>query len=116
MEEKDKIDSLVSHAKQYAETRYDLLLIDIQDKVSDGVASIASILLLAVLSIFFLLFLSIGAAWLVGQATNNPAMGFFSVAGFYLIIALIIYFGRDKLIRIPIINMILKKISIHEED
>lgn len=116
MEEKNKLESLVSRAKEYAEARFDLMLLNLQDKVSDMAASIASVLLMAVFSFFILLFLSIGAAWYIGEQTGNPSMGFFSLAGFYLVLVLVVYFAKDKIIKTPIVNAILKKITLNEQD
>jgi tetrahydromethanopterin S-methyltransferase subunit C len=62
------------------------------------------------------LFISLGIAWYIGDRTGDPSMGFFSLAGFYILLAVIAYFTRDKLIKAPIINAIIKKIAIHEED
>jgi hypothetical protein len=63
-----------------------------------------------------LLFASIGAAWLLGEYLNSPSIGFFSVAGFYLLVTFVLYINKEKWIRLPIINSILKKITFHEND
>ena len=98
MEEQNKVERLISNIKLYAESKLDLVLINAQDKMSDIVGSIASYLLIAVLGFFILLFLSIGAAWFIGEKTGDPSMGFFSLAGFYLLLAIIVYLAKDKLI------------------
>jgi hypothetical protein len=116
MEEKSKLESLLGKIRQYAEARFDLAILNVQDKISDVFASVASILLMVFIGFFILLFISLGVAWYIGDRTGDPSMGFFSLAGFYILLALIVYFTRDKLIKAPIINSIIKKITIHEED
>lgn len=116
MEEPNKIEALVDHVKEYVETRYELIILNAQDKISDVLSSIASVFIIAILSVFILLFLSIGAAWWIGIVTGNPSIGFFSIAGFYFLLTIIAYAGREKWIRLPIINALIKKISVHEED
>jgi hypothetical protein len=116
MEEKNKIERLISNIKLYAESKLDLAIINIQDKLSGVVALIASYLLLAFIAFFIILFLSLGAAWYIGETTGVPSMGYFSLAGFYLVTAILIYIFREKLIMAPIINAIIKVITIHEED
>jgi hypothetical protein len=116
MEEKHNVEKLIDDVKEYAETRMDIIVLNLQDKISAIISSIASVLLLTVLSLFVVFFLSIGVAWWIGQATESPSIGFFCIAGFYLLLAAIIAFNREKLIKAPIINALLKKINIHEED
>jgi len=116
MEAIKKAEQLVSSIKEYAETRYDIALLNIQDKVSDVLSSIASVAVVAVLGVLILFFVSFGAAWYIGQSLDNPSIGFFCIAGFYLIVAIILIINRDKWIKIPIINALLKKTSIHEKD
>jgi uncharacterized membrane protein YqjE len=116
MEEQNKIEKLAGHIREYVETRVDLAIINIQDKVSDILSSIASVVILLILLIFVLFFTSVGVAWSIGQRVNDLSMGFYYVAGFYLLAGIVIYISREKLIRLPIINALIKKININEED
>lgn len=116
MEEKNKAEQLISNMKEYAETRFEIVLLNIQDKVSDLLSSMAAALIAGILGIFILFFISVGAAWWIGQMLQNPSIGFFCVAGFYLLVAIIVLLNQDKWIKLPIINAVLKKINIHEED
>ncbi len=116
MEGKNRVEQLVSNIKEYAETRLDIALLNTQDKISDILSSIASIAVVAILGMLIILFSSIGAAWWIGQMLHNPSIGFFCVAGFYLLAAIIIYLNRNNWIKNPLINGLLKKININEED
>jgi hypothetical protein len=116
MEEQSKIEKLVSDVKDYAETRLDIAVLEVQDKATSVISSIAASVVVGVIGVIVLLFLSIGAAWALGEYIHSPSIGFFSVAGFYLLLGLILYLGREKLIKLPIINAILKKITFHENN
>lgn len=116
MDGKNKAEQLISNIKEYAETRFDIASLNIQDKVSDVLSSVASIAIVALLGIFIIFFSSVGAAWWIGQMLHNPSIGFFCIAGFYLLIAIVIILNRDKWIKLPIINAFLKKININEEN
>jgi len=85
MEAVKKAEQLVSNIKEYAETRCDIALLNMQDKVSNVLSSIASVAVVAILGVLILFFASLGAAWYIGQSLNNPSIGFFCIAGFYLI-------------------------------
>jgi hypothetical protein len=72
-------------------------------------------IIVGVFSFAVLLFLSMGAAWWLGKITGSAALGFVCVAGFYLVLALIVFAFRKSLINIPVINFFMKKINIHEK-
>lgn len=116
MEDKNKVEQLFGNIKEYAETRFDIMTLNMQDKVSEVLSSIASILVVGVFSLFTVFFVSVGLAWWIGQLLHNTSIGFFIVAGFYLLIGSIIFIYRDKWIKFPIINTLLSKININEQD
>ncbi len=116
MEEKGRIENMMHNIKEYAETRIDLGLLTFQDKATGVISSVASVFVVGILSVFFIFFASVGVAWMIGQSLQNPSIGFFIVAGFYLLVTAIILLNKDKWIGLPIINSLLKKININEEN
>lgn len=110
-ENKSNINNLVDHLKEYVETRIDLIKTDVADRLSTAVSSIASIIILMITGLFFLLFASVGCAWLITHYTGSAAIGFFSVAGFYLLVSVVIYTKRETLIKIRVVNAILKQLT-----
>jgi len=116
MEGINKVEELIKKLKVYFETRFDIVALNAQDKVSEILSSIASTAVIALVGIFILFFTSVGVAWWVGELLNSPSIGFFCVAGFYLIVGILILINKDKWIKLPLINTLLKKINIHEED
>ena len=107
-EEKSNFGNLVDHVKEYVETSIDLMKTDAVDRISNGASSAATAIILGLTGVFFLLFASVGCASFIAYKTESTTIGFFSVAGFYLIISVIIYVSREKWIKIPIVNAILK--------
>jgi uncharacterized membrane protein YqjE len=114
--EEGKIDKLVGNVIECVETRFDLVQLDVQDKVSDIMASVASVALVGLMLAFTLLLLSIGAAIYISQRYNSSFIGFVYVAGFYLVAGILLYLSRKRLIRLPVINMLLKRINLNEEN
>jgi hypothetical protein len=91
-----KLDSLMEHLTGYVETRIEILKYDLKEDLS-RVASRASVLISVALSgLFFLLFFSMGIAVAVGQRTGY-FWGFSIVAGFYVIVGLILFLNRESL-------------------
>jgi len=110
-EEKSNINTLVDHAKEYVETTVDLMKTEAVDRISTAASSFASSIILGVTGVFFLLFASVGCAWVIAHSTGSKAIGFFSVAAFYLLLSIIIYVSREKWIKVPIVNAILKLLT-----
>ena len=116
MEELNKVEKLAGHIKEYAETRFDLVALTLQDKVTSILSSLVSSIIGAILVLFVILFISIGGALWLGDYLHSPFIGFFYVAGFYLLVTFIMIFYREKWIKTPMINGLLKKINSHEEN
>ena len=114
--EEGKIDKLVGNVIECVETRFDLVQLDVQDKVSDIMASMASIALVGLMFVFTLLLLSIGLAIYISQRYNSSFIGFVYVSGFYLVAGILLYASRKRFIRLPVINMLLKRINLNEEN
>jgi hypothetical protein len=116
MEEKNKIDSLINHVKEYAEQSFNLLLINIYEKVSQMISGATAALIFAVFGIIVLMFLSLGAAIWIGHAMGETFLGFFVIGGFYLLVAAFLFVMRDKWIRLPVVNSVIRSIYNAEEE
>ena len=116
MEEKNNIEKLLSNVKEYAEVRFDLVSLNFQDKLSVVVSSIVSIVIIAVLSLLIFLFASIGAALWLGEYFQNNAIGFFCVMGFYIFLTFLLLVNREKWIKFPIMNSLIKKMNFNDEN
>jgi len=109
MEVREKIEDSLEHIGAYIQTRLDLVLLNISDKVANSASVAIALFLLWSLSSFILIFLSLGLAWWIGQEMNSMPAGFFIVAGIYLLLTIIIYVVAKKIIRPTLINKILKQ-------
>jgi len=107
MEERSKLEAFAEHAKDYAELRVELVKLEAAAKISNVVSNVASAVVIGLVAIFTLLFVSVGVAWWIGQANNNPSMGFFIVGGFWALVGLVVYFMRSAL-KVPIVNSLLE--------
>lgn len=115
MEEKANIDRLVSHVKDYAEERLNLIVLNFHEKVSRILSNTASLLILCLAGLFTILFLSTGLAWWIGLQLQHTFMGFLVVGGIYMLAVILILVNREKWIRVPIINAFLKEVSDEED-
>ena len=110
-EQPNVLESLFERTNDYLETRVELAKLKAIRKSSEIVSSVASKIVLGVVLCFFLMVLNIGLGLWVGELLGKSYLGFFALAGFYLIVGLIIYASRDKLLKAPVANSIIKKIN-----
>ncbi len=111
MEEfKTKAESLTDHVSDYIETYFKLTVVNATQKAT-GVASVS---LIAVLVTFFFMFVfffaGIGASMWIGETLDNMKLGYFIVAGFYLICAFIVVLIRKKIVFPYVRNQIIRKV------
>ena len=91
-----KLDGLVDNLTGYVETRIELLKYEIKEDMAKTISKLAIVLVIALLFTFFLLFASVSIAFKIGEAWGTFA-GFGIVAGFYLVLFLIIMVFRDAI-------------------
>ena len=112
----EKTQNLVSSIKDYINTRIDVVKLSVAEKASAVIANLIAGFVMAVVLIFFVFFASIALAIGIGNWLNSTWLGFLLVAGLYLLIGLIVWTGREKLIRFPAMNAIIRQLFKDEED
>ncbi len=104
------VESLIDRVKSYVETRIDLLRLKAIDKSSSFLSLLITIIVVLLVGFIFFIFLNIGIALLLGEMLGKSYYGFFIVAGFYIIIGLVLFIFREKWIKAPIANSMIKKL------
>ncbi len=97
-----KIESLVNSAQKYIQLKIREAKLEAADKLSSVLASIAAIIILSFFCFMFILFLSLAAALLLNNLLESSYLGFLVVALSWLLIGLLIYFARNRLIKKPL--------------
>jgi hypothetical protein len=110
MEElKEKAKDLVDHAEDYAETFYRLALVNATQKVANIGSGIVLAIILAVTTVFALLFASFALAWWLGNVLDSRAGGFLLTAGIFLFIGGILLLLRKNKILPLMRDVIVRK-------
>jgi hypothetical protein len=100
MDEKaDLFETLIDRATDYGKTSFELVKLKALDKSTDIVSSIVPGTILILLVSTFFLFLNLGIALWLGEVLGKMFYGFFVVAGFYVLVSLIIHFFLNKWIK-----------------
>lgn len=105
---------LVDNVKAYVETKASLVKLEAAEKVSVLASNIAATLVIAVLVLCFVAFAGVGLALLLGVWMGKMWAGFLAVALAYALKAMLIWKLRERLIRIPVMNHLLKTF-FHED-
>lgn len=115
------IERLLEHVKEYLSAQLKILLTEASHKGGSLVYGIVLAIILAVLAFFFVMMFSIGVAFGIASLLDSLFWGFLIVAGFYVLLGLIIWASRESLLRSPILMLFLKLVNTdkpeaHEQD
>lgn len=91
-----KLDSLINTIIDYAETRIDLVKAEAKDNLMTAMRAGAIYGSIAVLGLFFVLFLSITIALVLNAVLNSTFWGFVIVTGIYLIALITLFALRNS--------------------
>jgi hypothetical protein len=109
-EERSSAQKIYEQVEQYAKTSLELYRLKAIDTSADIFAVISTGLIIWVFFSFFLVFVSIGAAFYFGELLGKWYYGFFIVAGIYMVIGLIVYAIRKKYLKEKINNYVIRQI------
>ena len=104
------LEELFEKFREYADTRINLFKLKGVQKISGFMSSLIASVVLVILLCTVLLCITIGLALLIGELLGHTYLGFFIVGAFYLIIGLVFYSMRGKLIKTPISNKLIKEL------
>ena len=102
-------EDLFSKTTDYLETRTEMLKLKATGKVSEMASSVVAMIVIAGVSCMVIIFLNISIAIWLGSILNQLYLGFLAVAGFYLLLLLILYLGRKQFLKAPVRNSIIKQ-------
>ncbi len=102
--------SLFESAGDYLETRVDLLKLKTVDKSSDVISTVVSSMVITLVITFGIFILNIGISIWLGAVLGQIWYGFFIVGGFYLLLAALLFIFKDKWLKGPVNDIIVKKI------
>ena len=102
-------ESLFESAVDYSKTGYELVKLKALDKTSDVVSSLISHYAVLILVASFILFLTLGLAYWLGEIFGKIYFGFFAVAVLYGITAILLNFFLHKTLKRIVADYIIKK-------
>ncbi len=107
----ENIEAILKDAGRYVEVKSEIFSLKASNKVAETGSALGTILLLSVVLLLGLLLLSVGAGFWLGTILGEIYYGFFIVAGFYFLVGLVLYLSRGSLIKTPLYNSIINKLT-----
>lgn len=104
------VEQLYQKAKEYTETSIELFRLNAIDKTADVVSSLFARLALIMVVAMFTLFINIALSLYIGKLLGEMYLGFLIVSGFYLVLSIVIFYYSEKLIKIPLTNLVIAKL------
>lgn len=103
------IETLIERATDYGITSLELAKLRALDKTSEVVSSLLSHAVVVLIISLFMLFLNLGLAIWIGQLLGEIYFGFFVIAGFYGLTAILVYSFMRKWIKRTVGNTLIKQ-------
>lgn len=111
-----KLEELLAHLKEYLDNRIAYTKLSVAEKSSKIFANLVSIFVSVLILFFFVVFASIALAFALAKLTGEYYWGFLIVAGIYLLMGTIVWIAKEKLLRLPMMNALLKQFFKEESE
>lgn len=105
-----KVEELTSSLKQYVGTSAELFKLEAIEHSATISSKMISSMVIGITFLLLLVFGSFGLSFLLADQFNSQFIGFFIVAGGYLVVGLFLLIFRKRLIEFPFKNHFIKTI------
>lgn len=111
-----KVEEMAEHVKEYVNNHISSAKISVAEKTSGVLATIIAVMVSLMVFLFFIIFSSVALAFVFAKLTGEYYWGFLIVAGIYLLIGILVWSLKEKLLRMPIMNALLQQLFKEEEE
>ncbi len=104
------IELLYKKAKDYADINIELIRLNSIDTIADVLSSLVSRMVIFMFVVMFVLLVNIALSLYLGELFGKDYLGYLVVAIIYLLLIIVINFYKDKIIKMPITNLVIAKL------
>lgn len=105
----EKLEALTDSLKEYVDTNYELIKLEVVDHSSDIISGIVSKLIVGVMLVLSAFFGSFYLAYYLSDLIGINNIGFAVVCGFYLLIAIFVHVTKKSLIEKNVCNSFIQQ-------
>jgi hypothetical protein len=109
-------EELAQNIKAYVDARIEAVKLNAAEKSSAVIANVAAGLVVAAVFFFFIVFAGIALSFALGDWIGETWAGFLIVAGFYLLTGIAVWTARGKIIRLPVMNALIKQLFRDDDE
>lgn len=96
------------YARQYANLQLQHLRLEAAEKLAKVSSAVMVILIVAALGLLALLMLTVAAGFYLGQIWHSYPLGFLCMAGFYALVALVVWYFQERWLTNPLLTTIIR--------
>ena len=111
-----KAEELVGNLKAYFDSRIESIKLSAAEKASGVIANLVAGIIAIFVFFLFIVFAGIALSFFLSSWIGNSWAGFLIVAGLYMILGIIIWAGRGRLIRLQVMNALIKQLFKNEDE
>lgn len=111
-----KVEEMADNIKEYINTRMESVKLSAAEKSSKILANAIAGVIVAIVFFFFIIFAGIALSFGLGEWIGKTWAGFLIVAILYLLIGIIAWAARGRLIRLPIMNTLIQQFTNDNDD
>jgi len=98
----------VEYAKLYLEQKTDYFKLEVAKQSAKTTSNLVTVAVLGGLGLFVLFLFTMSIGFYLGELLESYGTAFLILTGFYLFLAIVIYFFRKQIITNPLLSMIIK--------
>lgn len=111
-----QFESLADQLRAWVNTRVAQAKLSVAEKVSKLAATMMALLLSALVFFLFLVLITVAASLLIGDWLGHVWLGFLIMAAVVLLLGWIIWAGRERLLRLPMLNAFIEALFEEEDE
>jgi hypothetical protein len=111
-----KAEELADNVKEYFNTKIESAKLNAAEKSSYIIANLVAGMAALIVFIFFIIFTGAALSLVLGQWIGKIWAGFLIVAGFYLLMGIVVWTARGKIIRMPVMNALIQQLFKNDDE
>ena len=112
----EKAEELASSVKDYLDTRLESVKLSVAEKTSAVLSNVLAGIVVALVFFLFMVMAGAALAFGLGEWLGSTWAGFAIMVGVYLLLGIIVWLARVKIIRLPIMNALIRQLFKNDEE
>lgn len=112
----EKAGKLAGDIKEYLDTKLEAVKLEAAEKSSMVLANVLAAISVVVVLLFSFIFGGFALAYGLAAITGSIWLGFLIVSVLFLVIGILVWLGRTRLIQLPVMNALIKQLFKEDEE